>query len=178
MDYIRFFYRRPRYNQTIFLDKDGVLNKVIIRNRKLSSPQRQSEIKIIAPSCLNSLLKKKKFNLVIVSNQPDLSRGIINEEFLKQNVERIRKFYPINLAFFCPHLAKDACKCRKPKSKIIKDFRKKYPYAIKKEYFIGDTDKDYYCAKLLKIKFYLVIHRFNKHFLNIKASKIYLKNLI
>ena len=172
MSYLSFYYKKPKYNKTIYLDKDGVLNEIILRNRKISSPQKKSEIKIIKNiPFLQRLLRKKFFNLVIVSNQPDISRKIINEGFIKENINIIRKSYSINMAFFCPHLAKDACKCRKPNGLMIKNYRKKYPYAIKQEYFIGDTDKDYYCSRSLKIKFHLNIHKYNKHFLKLKSLK-------
>ena len=150
--------RRPVYRNTIYLDKDGVLNVALWRDGKLSSPRLIEEI--IIKKDLNDILtfSDKRFNLVIVSNQPDLSRGLISEEFIEKNVQMISKHLPIHQALFCPHTKDLDCKCRKPKTGMIEEFRRLFPKNHDKELFIGDQATDQICAASLNIPF-IKVHK-------------------
>ena len=46
MDPIYKFYKNPEFENTLYLDKDGVLNIALLRLGKLSSPRKADEIKI------------------------------------------------------------------------------------------------------------------------------------
>lgn len=39
-------YKKPKFENTLYLDKDGVLNTAILRLNKLSSPRKVDEIKV------------------------------------------------------------------------------------------------------------------------------------
>ena len=145
--------RRPVYANTIYLDKDGVLNTALWRDGKLSSPRHIEEIRIKKDLSDILTFSDKRFNLVIVSNQPDLSRGLINEEFIENNVQIISKHLPIDQALFCPHTKDLDCKCRKPKTGLIDEFRRLFPKNHEKELFIGDQETDEICAVSLNIPF-------------------------
>jgi len=143
----------PVYDSTLYLDKDGVLNTALYRKNKLSSPRKSSEINI--KKDLHDIVKfsDKKFNLIVISNQPDLRRGLITPEFLLENLKQINTKIPLSLAFFCPHIQDDQCDCRKPKTGLILAYRKLYPNCCKKELFIGDQPTDAMCAQSLNIPF-------------------------
>lgn len=145
--------RAPKYSNTIYLDKDGVLNTAILRDNELSSPRNSQEITI--KNDLEDILKfsRKKFNLVIISNQPDISRGLIDEKFIELNLEKIIEILPIDQALFCPHLKNMGCKCRKPSTGMIKEYRNNFPTNHEKELFIGDQETDQICASKLDIPF-------------------------
>ena len=145
--------KNPVYENTIYIDKDGVLNTALLRANKLSSPRRMKEVRIKKDLKDIFNFSNKKFNLVIISNQPDLARGLIEENFLQKNVDKISKYLPIDQALFCPHTENMGCHCRKPKTGLIKEFRKLFPYNHKKELFIGDQVSDERCALKLDIPF-------------------------
>ena len=102
MEPLVFNYFTPQFNKTIYLDKDGVLNTAITREGKLSSPQKFDEINI--KEDLEDILYSKKYNLVIISNQPDLDRKIITKNFLLENINQIREQLPISVVIVCPHI--------------------------------------------------------------------------
>lgn len=143
----------PKYSNTIYLDKDGVLNTAILRDNRLSSPRNSQEITI--KNDLEDILNfsRKEFNLVIISNQPDISRGLIDEKFLELNLEKIIEILPIDQALFCPHLKNMRCKCRKPSTGLIEEYRKTFPANHEKELFIGDQESDKICSLKLDIPF-------------------------
>ena len=61
--------------KAVFLDRDGVLNKSIIKNGKPFPPKNLDEL--IIPDEVKSgiiKLKKEKFILIMITNQPDISR--------------------------------------------------------------------------------------------------------
>ena len=66
--------------RAIFLDRDGTLNKPFIKNGLPFSPSLFSEFEIL-PGVKESLLKLKKLNFVclLITNQPDVSRGKIKK---------------------------------------------------------------------------------------------------
>ena len=70
--------------RAIFLDRDGTLNKAIVKNGLPFSPPSFSEFEIL-PGVKESLLKLKKLNFVclLVTNQPDVSRGKIKKSVVK-----------------------------------------------------------------------------------------------
>ena len=63
--------------KAVFLDRDGVINRAVVRNRKPYPPNTLQDLEILpdVPEALN-LLKESGFLLIVVTNQPDVGRGI------------------------------------------------------------------------------------------------------
>ena len=62
--------------KAVFLDRDGVLNRVIVRDGKPYPPASLDELEILpdVPEAL-AALKECGFLLLVVTNQPDVARG-------------------------------------------------------------------------------------------------------
>ena len=60
----------------VFLDRDGVINRSIVRNGRPYPPQRLEDLEIL-PGVQEALerLKVAGFATVVVTNQPDVARG-------------------------------------------------------------------------------------------------------
>ena len=127
----------------VFLDRDGVVNQSIIINKKPYSPRNKSEFKFL-PNISNLINKIIEYNfyIIIITNQPDIATGHIDEDLLKYFHDKIRKKIPVTDIFVCKHLASQNCLCRKPKPGLILEAAKKYNINLKKSYFIGDRWKD------------------------------------
>jgi D-glycero-D-manno-heptose 1,7-bisphosphate phosphatase len=130
-------------NKAIFLDRDGVINNIIVNKGLPSSPSKFEEFKIL-PGVRESISKLKKLNFycILVTNQPDVSRGKIKKEIVDKMNEYIKKELDLNDVFVCFHDDEDNCKCRKPKPGLILDATKKWNINLKKSYMIGDRWKD------------------------------------
>ena len=151
---IIFRFKNPEASNTLYLDRDGVLNETVIRGAEVSSPRNLKELNIC--SDINSLASKKiidNWNLVIITNQPDISRGLIDLNFISEINIRIASFLPINMVYVCPHQLKEDCLCRKPKIGMIKQFRLDYPKTNGMELFVGDRKSDFECAQSAGIPF-------------------------
>src|SRR3989344_5792952 len=95
--------------KAIFLDRDGTLNKANIINNKSYAPTNPDQMTLFnTVGQTLKLLKKNGFLIIVVSNQPDIALGKINED-TKEKLER--KFeeliddlgLQIDGIFYCNH---------------------------------------------------------------------------
>ena len=171
---IIFHFNDPIAENTLYLDRDGVINKAVIRAKEISSPRNMKELKISNDLIsLNSHNILKNWNLVIITNQPDLSRGLIDLNFVKKINKKINSILPINIVYVCPHIKEDRCLCRKPEIGMIHKFRTDNPKMIRSELFIGDRKSDLQCAINANIPFILRERTYNKNFYRSSYSIIH-----
>ena len=82
---IVFRFKNPEAPNILYLDRDSVLNEVVIRGTEISSPRNIKELRILSDIvALTSPNIVKNWNLVIVTNQPDISRGLIDLNFVDE----------------------------------------------------------------------------------------------
>lgn len=135
---------------TLFLDRDGVLNKKIENGYVLEV----SQIEIL-PGIADFLQFAKPFfkRIIVVSNQRCIGRGllampeleVINEIINRSVGSLIDRFY------ICPHLDEDNCDCRKPKAGLFLRAQRDFEIDFGKSWMIGDSESDMIPAKILNI---------------------------
>jgi D-glycero-D-manno-heptose 1,7-bisphosphate phosphatase len=129
--------------KNIFLDRDGVINEIVIRGTVISSPRNIEEFKIKDDfRIFCSLIKSFSCNLFIVSNQPDVSRSLLSPGVLDQIDTQIQELISIKEIKYCIHDNADNCSCRKPKPGMILDLLSKYNLKKEESCIIGDSSKD------------------------------------
>lgn len=127
----------------VFLDRDGVINKVILDRGRPFSPRRIAELQIIEGVKESvSLMKEKGFEVVVVTNQPDLARGYIAKSMLLEMHAIISHSTGINHFYFCGHDDSDECVCRKPKTGMLLKAALELKLNLKKSFLVGDRWKD------------------------------------
>jgi D-glycero-D-manno-heptose 1,7-bisphosphate phosphatase len=108
--------------KTLFLDRDGVLNSLITENDELPrSPRYSHELNFI-PGTFAALTraKVKGYQIYVVTNQPDIEKGLISEEESELINLKVKSTFPqINEIYVCPHTQVSNCLCRKPKPGLI-----------------------------------------------------------
>ena len=130
-------------NKAFFFDRDGILNKSIIRNNKPFSPRNLKELNLNFELIeFIKKLKKKGFKIIVVTNQPDIKYGKLSKHTLKLINSIIAKTFFVDDIYACIHGKKDNCECRKPKPGMLKKASKKWNIDLKKSYLIGDRWKD------------------------------------
>jgi D-glycero-D-manno-heptose 1,7-bisphosphate phosphatase len=127
----------------VFLDRDGVLNRAILRDGKPFPPANPAELKILpdVPAAL-SALKAAGFLLLVVTNQPDVARGVQQRSVVEQIHEELRAQLPLDDFLVCYHDDSDACDCRKPKPGLLFQAAAKYGLDLPGCYLIGDRWRD------------------------------------
>jgi histidinol-phosphate phosphatase family protein len=140
----------------IFLDRDGT---IIVQKNKLNDVR---EVRLL-PHVGEAIrqLKDLGFFLVVITNQPDMARGIVTErdtEAIHEAIQKKLKRYGVQLdAFYvCPHEHKDGCKCRKPEIGMITDAVRDHHLSLKGSIVIGDNLRDIETGRRAKLPTILV----------------------
>lgn len=129
----------------LILDRDGVLNNVVMRGNIKSSPRKFSELNLPKDAYqIRELLSNLNIEIAVATNQPDISRGLLNKKNHQLILKRISSFYniPLENFFVCPHDNFENCKCRKPKPGLILNALKKFNINPWEAVMIGDSLKD------------------------------------
>ena len=129
--------------KAVFLDRDGVLNRAIVRGGKPYPPAGLAELEILpdVPEAL-AALKAAGFLLLVVTNQPDVARGRQQRTVVESIHEELRASLPIDNFFIYYHEDRDACDCRKPKPGLLLQAAVKYRLDMAACYLIGDRWRD------------------------------------
>jgi D-glycero-D-manno-heptose 1,7-bisphosphate phosphatase len=129
--------------RAVFLDRDGVLNRAVVRDGKPYPPANPQEVEI-ASGAVEALrrLHEHGFLLIVVSNQPDIARGLTTPERVAAINAVLTGALPLDDVFICPHDDRDGCHCRKPKPGLILDAAAKHGVDVASSYMIGDLWRD------------------------------------
>ena len=129
--------------KSVFLDRDGVINKVYIKDGLPRSPNSSNELKIL-PGVRESIIKLKKLNFIclMVTNQPNVSRKKIDKNSVIQMNNFLKNEIALDDIFVCYHDDSDNCNCRKPKPGLLLQAGKKWDVDFKKSFMIGDRWRD------------------------------------
>ena len=134
--------------KAVFLDRDGVINKVIIKDGKAYSPRDFSEFEFIEN--IAEQIKKIKgagYYIIVVTNQPDIARGEMDISELNKMTKSIKANLSVDEISICPHDDIDNCNCRKPKPGMLVDAAKRFEIDLTTSFLIGDGWKDMEAAK-------------------------------
>ncbi len=130
-------------NRAVFLDRDGVLNRALLREGSQASPRSLDEFEL-TPGAAGILrrLKAAGFLLICVTNQPELARGDLAPEALETMNAVLRRELPLDDLFVCPHDDAANCDCRKPKPGLVVRAAAKHDVDLGASFVIGDRWRD------------------------------------
>jgi len=127
----------------VFLDRDGVINRAIVRNGKPFAPVNFSEVELIDGVGLGlARLRNMGFLNVVVTNQPDLSTGKQTSTTLGAIHDWMMNTLDLDAIFVCPHLSSHHCECRKPKPGLLDQAREQLGIDYGKSFLVGDRWSD------------------------------------
>lgn len=127
----------------VFLDRDGVINRPVIRDGKPHAPGRLEELEILpgVPEAV-ARLHDAGFRLIVVTNQPDIARGTQRREVIDAMHARLGEAMPIDEFRVCDHDDSDQCACRKPKDGLLRAAAREGGFSLETSYMIGDRWRD------------------------------------
>ena len=127
----------------VFLDRDGVLNKAIIRSGKPYPPRDLGEFAIIAGARASlDALKSEGFLLVVVTNQPDVARGRVSRAEVDAINAKLAGDLPLDAIEVCEHDDNEHCDCRKPKPGMMLRAQQKLGIDLARSFIVGDRWRD------------------------------------
>ncbi len=129
--------------KAVFLDRDGVLNDVVLRDGRPHPPESIAELKIIQSSVLAcKMLTDAGLVLVGVTNQPDVARGQTTREQVEAINEVVCEEMNLREMRVCFHDDNDNCHCRKPKPGLLIEAARDFDIDLANSIMVGDRWKD------------------------------------
>ena len=138
--------------KTIFLDRDGVINKEVGYLHKIEDFE---FIDGVFEAC--KYFQSVGYKIIVITNQSGITRGYYGEqEFHAVNNWMLEQFKDNGIeildVFFCPHGPEDNCDCRKPKPGMFIQANNKYGIDMNKSWMIGDKEADITAANAAGIQ--------------------------
>ena len=127
----------------VFLDRDGVINDVVVRDGKPHPPPSPEEL-VILPGVREALvaLRRAGFLNVVVTNQPDVATGIQERSVVDTMHRRLLEELALDAIRVCFHVEADGCACRKPEPGMILEAAFEHGIALDRSWLVGDRSRD------------------------------------
>jgi len=129
--------------RAVFFDRDGVLNEAIVRDGLPYSPGTPDQLKVVAdaPAAL-AQLRAAGFLLIVVTNQPEVSRGKVTRAQVDEMNAALAAALPLDGFMVCWHDDQDACRCRKPKPGLLEEAARQFGIELHRSFLVGDRWRD------------------------------------
>ena len=152
---LAFGLRSSSLAKAVFLDRDGVINRALVRDGKPYPPTSVAEFELlpgVEEACAK--LKAAGFLLVVATNQPDVGRGTLPQAALDAiHVEMLRRL-PIDRVEVCTHpgQGRSDCDCRKPKPGMLLRAARELGLDLAQSWMVGDRWRDIDCGAAAGVK--------------------------
>jgi len=132
----------------LLLDRDGVINHE--STDFIKSPDEWRPIKGSLEAIAG--LSQAGYNIVIITNQSGIGRGLLSADMLAEihvrMIDHIQQHGgKIHGVLFCPHLPEDDCECRKPKTGLYVELADRINSSFEGVYSVGDSVRDLIAAE-------------------------------
>jgi len=132
----------------VFLDRDGVLIETFVREGVPHPPVNLDETRVLpgVPEALRKL-SAAGFLLIVVTNQPDVARGVQTVEAVERINRHLADHLAIDAVFVCFHDNADQCACRKPLPGMLRAAATKHQIDLGESFMVGDRWSDVTAGK-------------------------------
>jgi D-glycero-D-manno-heptose 1,7-bisphosphate phosphatase len=129
--------------RAIFLDRDGVINKAVMKSGIPHPPKSLDELELL-PGVVDAVLVLKKLGLkiIVITNQPDVSRGTASKESVESFNSFLGASLGIDVFYVCFHDDSDGCFCRKPNPGMLISAAKTHNVDLTASFLVGDRWRD------------------------------------
>ena len=129
--------------RVVFVDRDGVLTVPDVRRGKGYAVRTLQELSFY-PDAASSVarLRAAGYDVVVVTNQPDVANGLIEGVTLEAIHTRVMEVTGVTRIRICPHGSEDGCRCRKPLPGLLLDEAVAEPVDFSSSWMVGDRDSD------------------------------------
>lgn len=139
--------------KTVFLDRDGVIN------REVDLLTRPDQLELL-PGVTEAikLFNNKGMKVIVVTNQPQVARGLVTESTLELIHNKMKRLLEsggahIDALYYCPHhpetqhgegveKLRKGCDCRKPASGMILQAKDEHKIDLRSSIIVGDSWTD------------------------------------
>jgi D-glycero-D-manno-heptose 1,7-bisphosphate phosphatase len=103
-------------DRAVFLDRDGVINRVRVVNGRPYPPPSLDQFEILpgVPQAIQAF-RRAGFRVLVATNQPDVATGRQTLAVVEAMHDYIRSQLAVDAIYVCYHTDAHGCACRKPK---------------------------------------------------------------
>ncbi len=160
-------------NRAVFLDRDGVINKLVFNSKtdEYESPHEPNDAELM-PNVLSPIktLYEKGYHIFVISNQPSFAKGKTTLDNIKEIHQKLQaeiENHGIRITeyYYCYHHPEGIvpgysgiCECRKPKHFFIDKAKNDYDLSLPESWMVGDQDSDIECGKNAGAKTIMILN--------------------
>ena len=129
--------------RAVFLDRDGVLNRAVVREGRPRPPATLQDLEIlpgVADAC--GTLRLAGLRLIVVTNQPEVGRGTLALDVVNEMNLALKRGLRLDDVRVCPHDDGDRCECRKPAPGMLLAAAREWDISLPASVMVGDRWRD------------------------------------
>ena len=129
--------------RAVFLDRDGLMNRAVLRQGKPYPPARFSDLRLlpgVREAC--GKLREAGFALILITNQPDIARGLVTVQEVSEMNRRLQVYLQLDGVGLCPHDDSARCSCRKPRPGLLLEAARVWDIDLEPSYMVGNSWRD------------------------------------
>jgi D-glycero-D-manno-heptose 1,7-bisphosphate phosphatase len=159
--------------RAVFLDRDGVLIRAVIRNNRPFPPASLEQLDLLPGAAeAAAWLKGQGFLLLVVTNQPDVARGTLSRRAVESYHAALVEALALDGVFVCYHDDGAGCDCRKPKPGLILDAANYHNIRLDASFLIGDRWRDLDAAGRAGVHAVLIDHGYDERSSSIPPAAV------
>src|SRR3954468_10842035 len=142
----------PNLRPAVFLDRDGTLNRQLIRDGLPYSPRTLDEFELfpdVPAACTE--IAAPGFTLVVATNQPDVGRGVQPQAVIEAMHAKLRRLIPqiarIEVCYAPGRVESPPDPRRKPEPGMLLDAAAALGLDLTRSWMVGDRWRDVDCGK-------------------------------
>lgn len=158
----QWFARHPaRRRKALFLDRDGVILRALPRGEYLTDLRQAALLDGI--SSLVKGAREAGYLVVVVTNQPQVGRGLLRENELRSIHRHMSAALGggLDAVYYCPHTDSDGCECRKPKPGLLRRAAAEWNISPERSLMVGDSDRDVLAGRAAGCRTVFVRNEYN-----------------
>ncbi len=143
--------------QAVFLDRDGVLNKAVVRDGRPYPPANASELEILS-GVADTLVRLREagYLLIVVTNQPDVGSGKTDRRTVEEIHARLNSALPLDDIRVCYCPSSSDCANRKPKPGMLMSAARDWDIDLGASHMVGDRWRDIGAGRAAGCRTYFV----------------------
>jgi D-glycero-D-manno-heptose 1,7-bisphosphate phosphatase len=149
--------------RAVFLDRDGTINRSVVRGGKPYPPPTVEEFEFL-PGAEEAIraLREAGFLIIVVTNQPDVASGVQRREVVEAMHEKLRALGLCDDIKVCYHSAEDGCDCRKPKPGMLIEAASTWQIDPRRSFMVGDRWRDVEAGKAAGCYTFFIDHKYQE----------------
>jgi D-glycero-D-manno-heptose 1,7-bisphosphate phosphatase len=151
----------------VFLDRDGVINRAVVRDGKPYPPATLDEFLLLPGVESASLaLRKAGFLVIVATNQPDVATGVQRLDVVEAMHDRLRVAGICDAVMACYHTDADNCDCRKPKPGMLIKAAREWHIDLARSFIVGDRWRDVAAGKAAGCHTFFIDYKYRERCAN------------